>query len=231
MSYLIDDLDGQLLDGLEFCAKAYALFETLRAEPGSTERLRLRTGEDEKRILDEILPICRYIQTYYRVGRYISVRWKNGSQSHDAELIQSGDYVTQGYYEQSAYLETTCAMHPNEHWTWKLLNQGEVAYAPEGIDARRGTPLTSEPVVFTNSEHVLRFAPIVVASIRRKSKMMYPENTSLVVQCHLNSLYMPSEWQLLVSEVEREIVCTPFREVLLLDGVTERATPLALRKP
>lgn len=229
MNTLIDKLDGQLLDGLDFCAEAYALFEMLRAEPGGIERLRLRSGINEKRLLDEILPICRYVQTYYKPGRYISVRWRNGSQSYDAELVQSGDYITHGYYEQSAYLEITSAMHQNEHWTWKLLNQGKIAYAPEGINAKRGTPLKSEPVVFTNSEHVLRFAPFVTASINKKSELAYPENTSLIVQCRLNNLYMPDEWQLLVSEVERQVVSTPFREVLLFDGASEYATSLAIR--
>lgn len=229
MSDLIGELDGQLLDGLEFCAKAYVLFELLRAEPGGIERLRLRTAKDEKRLLDEILPICRYVQTYYWPGRYISVRWVNGSQSYDAELVQSGDYVTHGFYDKNAFLETTSAMHPNEHSTWKLLNQGKTAFAPEGIDAKRGTPLTSEPVVFSNSEHVFGFAPFVVSSIRKKMDIPYPDNKSLVVQCHLNNLYMPSDWQLLVSEVEREIVATPFCEVLLIDSLTQRATPLALQ--
>lgn len=229
MGDLIGELDGQLLDGLQFCAKAYALFEALRAEPGGIERLRLRSGKDEKRLLDEILPICRYVQTYYRPGRYISVRWVNGSQSYDAELTQAGDYVTHGYYEQNAFLEITNAMHPNEYWIWELLNQGKTAFAPEGIDPKRGTPLTSEPVVFTNSEHVLGFVPFVVSSIRKKMDIPYPENTSLIVQCLLNNLYVPSDWQLLVSEVEREIVATPFCEVLLMDSLTQRAAPLALQ--
>lgn len=229
MGDLIGELDGQLLDGLDFCAKAYALFEVVRAEPGAVQRLRLRTGKDEKRLLDEILPICRYVQTYYRPGRYISVRWVNGRQSYDAELVQSGDYVTQGYYEQKAFLEITSAMHPNEYCTWELLNQGKTAFAPEGINAKRGTPLTSEPVVFTNSEHVFGFAPFVVSSIRKKMGILYPENTFLVVQCHLNSLYVPSDWQLLVSEVERAVVATPFCEVLLIDSLTQSATPLALQ--
>lgn len=178
----------------------------LRTEPGGIERLRLRSGKDEKRLLDEILPICRYVQTYYRHGRYISVRWVNGSQSYDAELVQSGGYVTQGYYEQNALLEITSAMHPNEYLTWELLNQGKTVFAPEGIDAKRGTPLTSQPVIFTNSEHVLGFVPIVVSSIRRKTDIQYPENTPLVVHCHLNILYVPSDWQLLASEVEHAIV-------------------------
>jgi hypothetical protein len=76
---------------------------------------------------------------------------------------------------------------------------------------------------------VLGFAPFVVSSIRRKMDIPYPENTSLVVQCHLNNLYVPSDWQSLVSEVERAVVATPFYEVLLIDSLTQRATPLALQ--
>lgn len=228
MNISIDDLDGQLLNGLEFCAKAYALFEKLRAEPHGRERLRLRSDLNEKRLVDEILPICRYIQTYYRLGRYISVRWVNGSQSYDAELHQSGDYVTQGYYSPVAYLEVTGAMHENEHWIRKLLNQGKVAYAPEGIDAKKGTPLQSKPVDFTNYEHVKNFVPIIVASIQKKSEINYPKDTSLVVQCHLNSLYTTAEWRLLVSEVESQVAFTPFREILLFDGTTERTTSLTI---
>ncbi len=229
MSITVDDLDGQLLDGLEFCAKTYSLFESLKAEPGGKERLRLRSGNVEKRLLEELLPICRYVQTYYRVGRYISVRWINDSQSYDAELHQCGDYIDQGYFAPQAFLEATCAMHQNEHWVRELLNQGKVAYSPEGIDTKKGTPLNSVPVVFTNYEHVLKFAPIIVASIRKKSGIAYPENTSLVVQCHLNSLYTAEDWLMLISEIERIILASPFREVLLFDGTTERTTPLAIR--
>lgn len=221
--------DGRLLDGLVYCAEVYALFERIREGTGGVERIRLRPTITEKRLMEELLPICRYLQTYYRVGRYISVRWINGSQSYDAELHQQGWYVDQGYYNPQAYLETTCAMHENEHWIRKLLNDGKPAYSPEGIEKQRRQPVQSKPVVFTNDEHVLGFAPIVVSLIRKKCEIAYPEYTSLVVQCHLNSLYTSEEWKLLVSTVERELGSTPFREVLLFDGNTERTAQLMLR--
>jgi hypothetical protein len=84
----LEDLDGKRFDGLDFCAATYALFEAVRSTPEGIERLRLRSGLTEKRLLEELLPICRYVQTYYRPGRYISVRWVNGNQSYDAELHQ-----------------------------------------------------------------------------------------------------------------------------------------------
>jgi|APLak6261701877_1056259.scaffolds.fasta_scaffold03984_2 hypothetical protein len=233
MNISIDDLDGQLLDGLEFCVKSYALFEKLRAEPWGDERLLLHCPSPsiEKRLLEEILPICRYIQTNYSVGRYISVRWIDGNQSFDAELYESSNYVTQDDSSPQAYLEVTSAMHKNEHWGWQLLAQSKEVYAPEGIDTKKDTPLKSEVVVFTNGEYVQNFVPIVVASIQRKlpsdkSKFRYPENTSLLVQCHLNNIYTSGEWQLLVSEVERQVAVVPFREILLIDAATKRIASL-----
>ncbi|MBI1891756.1 MAG: hypothetical protein HYS18_13995 [Burkholderiales bacterium] len=226
----LEDLDGTLLDGLDFCRAAYALFESVRSTPEGIERLRLRSGLTEKRLLEELLPICRYVQTYYRPGRYISVRWINGSQSYDAELHQRGEYISQGYYEPLTYLEATCAMHENEHWIWKLLNQGRPAYAPEGIHKEKRKSVESEPVVFSNFEHVSSFTPFVVAQIQKKAAIAYPESTSLVVQCHLNSLYTPDEWRQLIVDVESKLSTIPFREVLLYDGTTERATALVFPK-
>lgn len=230
MNEQLSVFDGQLLDGLEFCAKVYALFEDIRCQPDGVERIRLRPTLTEKRLMEELLPICRYVQTYYRLGRYISIRWVNGSQSYDAELHQQGWYINQGYFPRVAYLEATCAMHENEHWIRKLLNEGKPVFAPEGIKNQRRMPVESNPVVFRNSEHVLNFAPLVVSQIRRKSEIPYPENTSLVVQCHLNNLYTSEEWRLLISTVEQDVVSSRFQEVLLFDGTTERATQLDLRR-
>jgi hypothetical protein len=224
---LLRSLDGCLLDGLEFCRRTYDLFETVRAKPDGIDRLRLRAGVTEKRLLEELLPICRYVQTYYRAGRYINVRWVNGSQSYDAELEQRGEYINQGYYAPQAYLEATCVMHANEHWIWNLLSEGKGAFAPEGITKERKQPVQSVPVGFTNLEHVESFAPLVLSQIRKKAEIPYPEQTSLVVQCSLNSLYTAAEWQALVQAVQQELRDVPFTEVLLFDGTTERSSTLA----
>jgi hypothetical protein len=224
----LEDLDGKRFDGLDFCAATYALFEAVRSTPEGIERLRLRSGLTEKRLLEELLPICRYVQTYYRPGRYISVRWVNGNQSYDAELHQHGQYISQGYYPPLAYLEATCAMHINEHCIWKLLAERRPAFAPEGIRKYKRKPVESNPVVFRNLEHVQSFVPFVVSQIRKKAEIAYPEGTSLVVQCNLNRLYTPDEWRDLIVEVESQLSPLPFEEVLLFDGVTERATALAI---
>jgi hypothetical protein len=102
---------------------------------------------------------CKYIQFYYRAGRYISVRWIDGNQSFDAKLHQKGAYVDQGYHPETAHLEVTSAIDENEHWIWQLLSNGRPAFAPEGITKAKGEPVVSELVGFANAEHVERFVP------------------------------------------------------------------------
>lgn len=222
----LSPFNSTIIDGLEFCAMTYELFESIRIIPNGINRLRLRSTATEKKLIEELLPICRYIQTYYRVGRYISVKWVDGNQRFDAELHQKGGYVDKGYYPQLAYLEATSAMHENEHCTWKLLSEGNVAFAPEGIIKQRREPVRSEPVVFTNNEHVEKFVPIIVKQISDKAQKTYPNNTSLVIQCNLNSLYIADEWDLLVDGVKRQMPPHNFREILLFDLTTEMTTAI-----
>jgi hypothetical protein len=218
--------DGQLIDGLEFCKMAYSLFEDLCRSPEGRKEVQLRSTKLAKLLVGELLPVCRYVQTHYRLGRYISVRWMDGSQSFDAELHQYGGLVEQGYYAPLAYLEATCAMHENEHWIRCLLSEGKVAYAPEGISAIKGKSLESRPVVFTNGEHITSFAPFICDIVSKKASINYPIETSLVVQCYLNSLYTPNEWRDLIIEVEHQLPPLAFKEVLLFDSASERPASL-----
>ena len=84
--------DGVLLDGLEFCSRVYAHYESVRNADDGPSRLRMRPSRLEKKLLEELLPICKYVQASYRPGRYISVRWVDGDQPYDAELLQRGAY-------------------------------------------------------------------------------------------------------------------------------------------
>ncbi|MDD5405915.1 MAG: hypothetical protein PHE73_03105 [Sulfurovaceae bacterium] len=214
--YNLSHLNGKLFDGLEFCSEVYTLFEKIRSEPDGIKKLRLRASPTEKLILEELLPICRYVQKYYRTGRYISVYWIDGNQSYDAKILQKGCYVEHGHYPAQAYLEITSAMHKNEHWTWKL----DMSFAPEGISGNKNSKVSSEPVVFTNQEHIEKFAPIVLKQISKKASINYPENTSLVVQCHLNSLYTSDDWELLIDQVTKKLPKHKFQEILMYDSVT-----------
>lgn len=219
----LSEFNNQLRDGFDFCRKAYALFDSISSQPGGIERIRQRSTRVEKKLLEELLPICRF-----QLGRCISIRWMDGNQPYDAEFHQTGTYIEKGYIPPIAYLEATCAMHPNEHLIWRLLNEGKPAFAPEGIKKHRGGPVESKAVTFSNNEHVSGFAPLVVSLIREKPKISYPANTSLVVECYLNSLYSRDDWHLLTSTIEQEIQMSPFQEILLINGTTELATPLKL---
>src|SRR5437870_5055439 len=111
----LTDFDDQLLDGLEFCLKAYDFFDQTKLKQGGIARLRLRSSTAEKRLVEEILPIARYVQERYRVGRRIKVRWKNGSQPFDAILWSSGELIKRGHFPRRTTLEVTTSVHERDY--------------------------------------------------------------------------------------------------------------------
>lgn len=222
--------DGVLMDGLEFCSKVYELFESIRKTIDGRSRLRRRPTHVEKKLLEELLPICKYVQESYRPGRYLSVRWVDGTQSYDAELRQHGAYVEQGVYSETGFLEVTCTMHPNEYLSRELLDTEGFAYGPDGIRRLRNRAIESVPVVYANGEFIESYAAVVVDQISKKALIPYPENTTLIVQCTLNMPYMPDEWEQLISRVRATLPQSRFREIYLYDTVchySKRVFPLS----
>ena len=222
----LSELDGVLHDGLKFCSIVYALFEKVRQTEDGKIRLRMRASSLEKRLIEELLPICKYIQLRYRAGRYISVQWINGSQQFDAELLQSGGLVDKECFSAKGYLEVTCVMHPNEYLIREQLTKTGFAYSPDGIKRLRNKEIVSEPVVYSNQDFVHKYAKLVVSQIKKKTNINYPENTALIVQCSLNSLYHTEDWKLLTEEVSKSLPAHLFNEIIIYDEVSERSCML-----
>ncbi len=127
----LDEIHDRLLDGLVFCARVYELFESVRNSEDGRSLLRMRRGDTAKKLLEELLPICKYVQANYRAGRYILVKWVNGNQQYDAEIQQWGGYMEHSRVPSIAHLEVTCVMHANDYLVRELLDQGGVAFAVE----------------------------------------------------------------------------------------------------
>ena len=215
----LQQFDGNLLDGLEFCSKVYALFEAIRGSENGPTRLRMRPSQVEKRLLEELLPICRYIQASYRPGRYISIRWINGNQQYDAELVQRGAYVSESYYPAASHIEVTCVMHPNEYLSRELLETKGGGFGLEGIRRLKNGEIESIPVSYKNIDFVKTYSKILLERISKKTKIPYPESTTLIIQCTLNMPYMPYEWEALMAIIQEELPQQHFREIYVYDTI------------
>jgi len=136
----LSTFDGQLLDGLDFCRKVYDLFDQVKAGPDGIEKLRLRPTKLEKRLVEELIPIARYVQARYREGRRIKVRWFCGSQPFDAVLWSSGDLVKHKMARRKVVIEVTTSVHANEYLTRRLLHERGGSFGVKGIlrDKRTG---------------------------------------------------------------------------------------------
>ena len=202
----LSNFDLKLIDGLEFCAKVYALLEDIRKRPNGIPSLRLKSGKLEKKLLEELIPLCTYIQSKYRAGRYICVRWVDGSQQYDASIIQHGFYVEHGYYSEKAYLEVTCAMHPKEYLGREHLEKEGHSYGYNGLKRKKDGSIESVPVSYRRLSFIDEDSERIQTLIKNKCAKKYPENTTLIVQVSLATVYGANEWTKLIEKVSN---CLP----------------------
>jgi hypothetical protein len=110
-------------------------------------------------------------------------------------------------------------MHPNEYLSRELLETKGVAFGLNGIRRLKNREIESVPVGYTNKEFIDVYGKLVLDQVSKKAAMSYPENTTLVINCVLNTMYMPDEWEELIVRVKESLLQTSFREVYLYDAV------------
>jgi hypothetical protein len=210
-------IDDHLLDGLDFCRKVYDLFDQIRREPEGKSRLRLRKSKTDKRLVEELLPLARYIQARYQAGRRIKVRWFSGSQPYDAVLWSSGTLVEHGEVPRRVFVEITRSVHRNDSDSRRLLDRRGGSFGVRGI-YREGKDIISKPYVFSGGENAKDLAELILASLKLKANKTYPPTTVLVVDCvPTSSLLFEDEWKEAIEQVKLAKPSIPFHEVFLLD--------------
>jgi hypothetical protein len=218
--------DGQLLDGLDFCRKVYDLFDQIKRGPDGVTRLRLGQSKTERRLVEELLPLARYIQARYQAGRRIKVRWLSGPQQYDAVLWSSGSLVQHGGAPKRVLVEITTAVHKNNHLMRQRLNMDGGSFGVKGVYRERKTgTIVSKPYVFSGGENANDLAQQILERLRAKGGKSYPSSTVLIVNCITNCLILEDEWGDAVEQV-RKAGPVGFREVFLMDMLMSHATTL-----
>ena len=111
-------------------------------------------------------------------------------------------------------------MHPNDYLSRELLDKEGFSFGLDGIKRLKTREIVSEPVVYSNFEFVLSFSKLVLKQIDKKISIPYPTNTTLIIQCSLNTLYTPDEWEMLIADIRKNISAHNFQEIFIFDAVT-----------
>lgn len=219
MNCTLADFDNHLINGFDFCKKAYALFVKIRRSPNGIERLRLRKGKLEKKLIEELLPIARYIQARYSHGRQLKVRWKDGTQNYDACLLSSGDLVAAHLSPKVQYVEVTTAVHENDHIARSIFHKNGYVFGVKGIqkDPQTGE-YKSQPYVYNHLEMSNDLAKKILERITAKTKIKYPAYTILIIQCFLDTLFCEDEWEYAIKKVKDNGGQHRFREIFIFDS-------------
>lgn len=219
-------LDGIRLDGLEFCSRVYRLYESIRYGVNGPSRMRRRPSRVEKKLLDELMPICTYLQASYGPGRFIDICWIDANQQCDAELFQRGACVDEDRNSANAFLEVTCVMHENEYLVRELLDTEGRAFGPDGVRRIKGRAIESVPKPYKGTEFIDSYSKLLCGRIAEKAKRPFPKNTTLIVQCTLNMPYSPDEWAALIATVRQTVPEWPFREIYCYDTLAHHTVRL-----
>jgi hypothetical protein len=181
----------------------------------------------EKRLIEELLPIARYIQVKYREGRIMKVRWLKGNQPYDAILKQTGSMVEFTKLPTECFLEATCAVHDNEYLLREAINNGEPVFGVRSLMRDKKTrKILSTPVVREYPKFINDFSKIIINRIRDKDSKGYPNNTVLIVDCRLDTIYLKDEWDKLIDIIKTDIGSYKFMELFLYDGIGEHYATL-----
>jgi hypothetical protein len=223
----LSTFDDQLLDGLDFCRKVYDLFDQVKDSPDGIAKLRLRPTKTEKRLIEELIPIARYVQARYREGRRIKVRWFSGSQPFDAILWSSGDLVKHRMAPRKLFVEVTTSVHQNEYLTRRLLHERGGSFGVKGVfrDKKTGA-IVSKPHVHGGDEIATDLTGQILERLKSKSDKHYSPGTVLVVNCVADGLTLPSEWNDAIDRVTKAQLHLTFREVFLVETVMAHSTTL-----
>jgi hypothetical protein len=208
----LEAFHDKLLEGLEFCRLAYSRFDEIASQPNGAQVLRNRE-RPVKKLLEELFPICRFIQTFYGPGQYISVRWVDGEQSFDAKVETTGEMVNHGMWPSKGTLEVTQAVHENEHLMSELLNTKGGGFGLDGLKPGKGKrgarEIESKPTSYRNQSYIDDMCAIVLKAIAAKVVKLengdYPEDTTLIVDCELTTIFLPSEWEKLLAMVRADL--------------------------
>ena len=183
------------MNGLLFCKEVYALFDHIRKSTDGIERLRLRKDKLEKKLIEELLPIARYIQARYSHGLQIKVKWVDGIQSYDAYLLCAGSLIDLHHVPRKQFIEVTTAVHKNDHVLRSIINNYSPAFGVKGVSkVAKSKKYESKPYVYTNYEAQEDLYLKILQRIQSKNEIVYPKNTTLIIQCFLDTIFLEDEW-------------------------------------
>lgn len=234
-------VDGCRLDGLEFCSRAYRLFDESRSYPaGRTRRLLLPKHGPEKRLLEEVLPIATFLRNRYRPGRYFDVCWKDGNGPVDAELFLRTDPVLQDWrpFDEptKSFIEVTSAAHENEYESRRLTANRILNSGPLSVNKQKGKPTEVGIPCLDNYKMEEDFARVVAERILKKAGKRYPDQTRLLVDLNKPGVIVEGDtWSEFMAALRKLLPEElPFLEVCLVDwhscGLTE-VWSIYTRKP
>ena len=205
----------------EFVKIAFdAFLKTRELETGISD-LRLRTGDFNKKLVEEILPIAVFIGSFERVGLNVECQYFSGDQSYDARLYCDGLLVEKKSVLNEYYIEVSLACHPKDYLKRQATEQGVPVFGGNQIEKVNGI-ISSLPSVRTIDSIISEHFDFINQRIAKKASGSYPDNTYLIVPLFPDTLILWNEWTSIIGKFSSCITAMPFSGIFIYDTVSNR---------
>ena len=220
-------LDGKVLDGLEFCSRVYDLYDLVMAQPDALERIRIRKGPVEKKLVEELFPIAHYVQRQYCAENRFQIQWSKGSQPYDAIIFSSPIMVEKGGKPERITIEVVSALHPNDHMSRRVGHEDGLSWGPRSVEKNLQTgKVKTKPIALGHLENSCELAGFIIKTLKKKIAKNYPPETVLVINCSTFGIMHDDEWTDTIRMVERTDLHKKFREVHLVERLRNHSVTL-----
>jgi hypothetical protein len=189
--------DGKLMNGLDFCRKVYDLVNDIRKSPNDIDPLGLRNGPELKKIVEKLIPLSKYIQGCYGPNQLLKVRWINGRDGHDAQVLSSGAFVDKRLSPRRRWIEITAIVHEHNPHLRLPRSKRQLRYGGEAE---------------------ANLAQKILEQVQTRGAIKHPRHTVLVIECFLSNLFLQDQWERTIAIVRERCKRPGFSEIFVCDS-------------
>lgn len=186
------------MNGLDFCRKVYDLVNTIRESPNGIDPPGSRNGPELKKLVEKLIPLSKYIQGCYGPNRRLKVRWMDGRDGYDAQVLSSGAFVDKRVSPRRQWIEITTVGH--EH------------------NPHLRTPQSKRQLRHGHAEAETDLAQKILEQVQTRGAIKHPRHTVLVIECFLSNLFLQDQWERTIALVRERRKLPGFSEIFVCDS-------------
>jgi hypothetical protein len=183
--------DDKLMNGLDFCEKVYDLVENITNSPNGIEALQSQNSSELKKLVEKLIPLSKYIQGCYGPNRRLKVRWIDGRDGYNAQVLSSGAFLDKRASPRRHWIEITNVVQESNPHLPLPPSKRPLMFEVKGISVDRTTQkMTSRPYRYGSDKAEADLAKKILEQIEARGALKHQPLDILVISNIIRDGYL-----------------------------------------